>query len=175
MNGRVAVETTEAIPGDKKGCNCNKHDRYGDKDKGGRGGKGKSKGKGQSDNPILPRLRRARAYRDELSIQVGQQHRRRGRAGLIVGRASLKEKRQKSSRAWRHLTTREGGAGPRREESPGGEGDLTHDRQFTISLRKTKMNRHQGDWITWSHEVLEEVSGRGRKPPLCSTQEQQRM
>ena len=40
---------------------------------------------------------------------------------------------------------KESGAGLRRAESPDGEGELTHDRQFTTSLRKAKMNRYGGD------------------------------
>ena len=40
---------------------------------------------------------------------------------------------------------KESGAGPRRAESPDGEGEMTHDLQFTISLRKTKMNSYRGD------------------------------
>ena len=39
---------------------------------------------------------------------------------------------------------KESGAGLRRAESPDGEGKLTHDRQFTIALSKTKMNRYRG-------------------------------
>ena len=39
----------------------------------------------------------------------------------------------------------ESGAGLRRAESPGGEGELTRDRQFTLSQRKTKTNRCRGN------------------------------
>ena len=48
------------------------------------------------------------------------------------GGVSLKERMLKNSRVWRRLTQKEGGAGQRRAESPDGEGELTHDRQFTI-------------------------------------------
>ena len=63
------------------------------------------------------------------------------------------------------MTKKESGAGLRRAESPDGEGELTHDQQFTISLRKTKMNKFRGDWITWPHEAPQELSGRGRRSP----------
>ena len=51
----------------------------------------------------------------------------------------------KNSPAWRQMMKKESGAGLRRAESPDGEGELTHDRQFTTSLRKAKMNRYGGD------------------------------
>ena len=34
---------------------------------------------------------------------------------------------------------------PDKAESPDGEGELTRDRQFTISQRKAKTNRYRGD------------------------------
>ena len=45
-------------------------------------------------------------------------------------RASLKERTLKNSRAWRRLTKKESGAGLRRTDSPGGEGELTRDPAF---------------------------------------------
>ena len=57
------------------------------------------------------------------------------------GRESLKE------RFAEELATLEtpDEAGPRRAESPGGEGELTHDQQSTIEPKMTKTSRHQGD------------------------------
>ena len=54
------------------------------------------------------------------------------------GRASLKERALKKSRAWRRLTKKENGAGLRRAESPGGEGEMTHDLHSTTSLKTMK-------------------------------------
>ena len=61
------------------------------------------------------------------------------------GRESLKERMLENSLAWRRMMKKDSGAGLRRAEPPDGEGGLTHDWQFTISLRKTKMNRYRGD------------------------------
>ena len=68
MKGRVAEEMEEQKVG-KTGSKSSQPDWHGDRDKGGTGNKGK--GKGQERNPILLRLRRARAHRSELSILVG--------------------------------------------------------------------------------------------------------
>ena len=56
--------------GGKKGSKGSKPDWHSDKGK----GQGQGQGRRQERNPILLRLRRARAHRSELSIQVGQQH-----------------------------------------------------------------------------------------------------
>ena len=50
----------------------------------------------------------------------------------------------KNSRAWKRKTRKKSGADLRRAESPGGEGELTHDWQSTIPQRKTKTNRCRG-------------------------------
>ena len=57
------------------------------------------------------------------------------------------ERMLKNPPAWRRMMKKESGAGLRRAELPDGEGELTHDRQLTMSLRK--MNRYRGDWITY--------------------------
>ena len=61
------------------------------------------------------------------------------------GRASLKERMLKNSRAWRRLTKKESGAGLRRAESPDGEGELTHDRHSTTSLKTMKVSKRPED------------------------------
>ena len=61
------------------------------------------------------------------------------------GRVSLKERMLNNSRAWKRMTRKESGAGLRRAESPDGEGELTRNRQSTISQKKTKTNRCRGD------------------------------
>ena len=117
--------------GGKKGSKGSIPDWHTDKDK---ESKGKGKGKG-----------RARAHRSELSIQVGQQHWRRGWSNIIVGHWGWR-RMLKNSRGWRRLTSKESGAGLRRAKSAHGEGEgeLTRDQQFTISQRKTKTNRCRG-------------------------------
>ena len=65
------------------------------------------------------------AYRNELSIQVDQQQRRRKMTK--AHRVSVNEIRQKSSRVWRHLMTKESGAGLEGTGSPDGEGGLIQD------------------------------------------------
>ena len=57
------------------------------------------------------------------------------------GRASLKERALKSSRTWRRVTKEENGVGLRRAESPGGEGELTHDQHSTTSLKTMKVSK----------------------------------
>ena len=97
-------------------------------------------------SPILLRLPRARAYRSELSIQVDQEQTKqmtKARRGIV----SLKEKRQKNSRAWRHLMTRESGAGPNGTESPGGEREIIKDQHFTTLPKMTEMSKCLEDWI----------------------------
>ena len=74
MSGRVTEEVTEARKEARKGSMGSKLDWYGDKDKGGTGNKGEGKKQRQERNPILLRLRRARASRNELCIQMDQQH-----------------------------------------------------------------------------------------------------
>ena len=59
-------------------------------------------------------------------------------------RVSLKERMLKNSLSWRRMMKKESGAGQRRAESPDGEGELTHDWQFTISLDQT--NREVQEW-----------------------------
>ena len=61
------------------------------------------------------------------------------------GRASLKERTLKNSRAWRRPTRKESGAGLRRAESPGGEGELTHDQQSTTSMKTMKVSKRPKD------------------------------
>ena len=61
------------------------------------------------------------------------------------GRASLKEGTLKNSRAWRRLTEKESGAGQRRAESPGGEGESTHDQHSTTSLKTMKASKRPED------------------------------
>ena len=61
------------------------------------------------------------------------------------GRASLKERTLKNSRAWRRPTRKESGAGLRRAESPGGEGELTHDQHSTTSLKTMKVSKRPKD------------------------------
>ena len=69
------------------------------------------------------------------------------------GGVSLKERMLKNSRASRRLTKKESGAGVRRAESPGGDGEMTHHRLSTVSPKMTKTRRHQGDLTTCSHEA----------------------
>ena len=61
------------------------------------------------------------------------------------GRGSLKERTLKNSRAWRRPTRKERGAGLRRAESPGGEGELTHDQHSTTSLKTMKVSKRPKD------------------------------
>ena len=82
------------------------------------------------------------------------------------GKVSLKEERQKNSRVWRHLTTRESGAGQEGTEPPDGESEWTRYQHFTTLLKMTRTSRCLEDRIIWSHEALEEVSGHGRKSLL---------
>ena len=74
MNGRVAEEMTEGKKGGKKGSKGGKPDWYGDRDKGSTGNKGKIKGKGKSETRYCFDCGRASAYRNELSVQMDQQH-----------------------------------------------------------------------------------------------------
>ena len=61
------------------------------------------------------------------------------------GRASLKEGTLKNSRAWRRPTRKDSGVGLRRAESPGGEGELTHDQHSTTSLKTMKVIKRPND------------------------------
>ena len=80
-------------------------------------------------------------------------------------RASLKERTLKNSPAWRRLTRKESGAGLIRAESPGGEGELTHDQHSTTPLKTMKVSKRLEDRITSSHKAPQELSGRGRRSP----------
>ena len=71
------------------------------------------------------------------------------------GKVIRKEKSQKTSRAWRGLTTRESGAGPERTESLDGKSEWTQDQHFTALLKMTRTSRCLEDWIIWSHDTLE--------------------
>ena len=68
---------------------------------------------------------------------------------------------------WRHLMTRETGAGP--------ETERTQDQHFTTLPKMMRMSKRLEDRITWSHGTLEELSGRGGRSPLYLTWERQRM
>ena len=58
---------------------------------------------------------------------------------------SLMKKRQKSSRAWRHLMTRESGAGPEGTGPPDGQSKWTQDRHSTTLLRMTRKSKRLED------------------------------
>ena len=47
--------------------------------------------------------------------------------------------------AWRRMMKKESGAGPRRAESPGGEGELTHDQHSSTSLKTMKVSKRPKD------------------------------
>ena len=53
-------------------------------------------------------------------MQVDQQQWTKKMTKTRRGRVSLKEKRQKNSRVWKHLMTKESGAGPEETGSPDG-------------------------------------------------------
>ena len=57
---------------------------------------------------------------------------------------SLKEQRQKNSRARRHVMTRESGAGPEGTESPDGQSEWTQDQHFTSLLKMTRNEQVSG-------------------------------
>ena len=124
----------------QEGLQCSKPDWYSDKDKGSKG-KGKGKNKGKSETGYCCDCGEQGPHRSKLSIQIGPTALTKKMIKRHRGRASLKEGTLKNSRAWRRLTEKESGAGQRRAESPGGEGELTRDQEFTISQRKTKTNR----------------------------------
>ena len=46
---------------------------------------------------------------------------------------------------------------------------------FHCLTEDEKVSKHLDDRITWPHEMLEELSGRGRRSPWLLTREQQRM
>ena len=121
--------------GGKQGSKGSKLDWYGDKGKGSTGNKGKGKGKSE-----------ARCCYDcfpqgHTGVNCPTKKRTKARRGKV----SLTEKRQKNSRAWRHLMTRESGAGPKGTESQDGESEWTQDQHFTALLK-----------ITWMSKCLED-------------------
>ena len=61
------------------------------------------------------------------------------------GRVSPKEKRQKNSRVWKHLMTKESGAGPEGTGSPDGKGGLIQDQHFSTLPKMTRMSMRLED------------------------------
>ena len=61
--------------------------------------------------------------------------------------------------------TKENGAGPGETGSLDGAGGLIHDQHSTTSLEMMKVTKRLEDSITWSHEMLGKINGRGRKSP----------
>ena len=127
--------------GGKKGFNGSKPDWHSDKDKGSKG-KGKGKRKGKSETRCCHECGEQGhigvncPYKWANSIDEEDDHR---------GRASLKERTLKNWRAWRRLTKKENSAGLRRAESPGGEGELTHDQHSTTSQKTMKVSKRPED------------------------------
>ena len=116
--------------GGKKGSKGSKPDWHSDMDKGSKG-KGKGKGKGKSET--------------RYCYDCGEQ----GHIGVNCpykwANSILKERTLKNSRAWRRPTRKESGVGLRRAESPGGEGELTHDQYSTTSLKTMKVSKRPKD------------------------------
>ena len=86
------------------------------------------------------------------------------------GRASLKERTLKNSRAWSRLTKKENGAGLGRAESSGGEGELTHDRhgEAQSTWKKVAVVVHSG---AAEKVMLEEHVSRDRHQANSEVQE----
>ena len=125
--------------GGKQGSKGSKLDWYGDRGKGSTGNKGKGKGKDKGKSE-------ARCCHDcfpKGHIGVNCPTKKRTKARRV--KVSLTEIRQKNSRAWRHLMTRESGAGPKGTESQDGKREWTQDQHFTTVLK-----------ITWMSKCLED-------------------
>ena len=145
--------------GGKKGSKGSKLDWYGDRDKGSTGNKGKGKGKSKGKNET----RHCCDCGEQGHIGVNCPHKwPKAQMKKMVkhhrGRVSLKERMLKNTRAWRHLTIgmncpykwansidEEDDQTLSWAESPGGEGDLTHDQHSTVWPKMTKTSRRQGD------------------------------
>ena len=133
-----------ANKGGKKGSKGSKPDWHGDKGKGGNWSKGKGIGKGKSETRYC--------YDCGEQGHIGVTVHTSGPTALMKkmtkhhrGRASLEERTLKNSRACRRLANKENGAGPRRAQSPGGEGELNHDQHSTSSLKTMKVSKRPED------------------------------
>ena len=149
-----------AKKGGKKGSKGSKPDWHGDNDKGGDGSKGKGKGKGKGKSET----RYCYDFGEQGHIGVNCPY--KWPTALMKrmikhhrGRASLKERTLKNSRAWRRLTKKESGAGLSRAESPGGEGELTHDQHSTTLLNHLLSRNAGGDQWTWKKVTVVVDSG----------------
>ena len=126
----------------KTGSKGSKPGWHGDKDKGGNWSKGKGKGKGKGKSET------------RYCYDCGEQ----GYIGVncpYKWANSIDEEDDQTS-SWesepegengeelaslRRLTKKQSGAGPRKAESPGWEGELTHDQHSTTSLKTMKVSK----------------------------------
>ena len=144
MNGRAAREMMEARKEARRAPRVSKQDWHGDKDKGSKR-KGKGKGKGKSET------RYCYDCGEQGHIGVKCPYKWANSADEEDDQTSSWESEPEGENAEElasletHDEQGERCSGLGRAESPDGEGELTHDRQFTISLRKTKINRYRGD------------------------------
>ena len=145
MNGRVAREMTEARKEARRTPRAANPIGTTTTTREARGAKGKARTNARARvKPDVLRLRRARAHRIELPVQVGQQH---GRRWEMIkhhrGRVSLKEGMLKNSLAWRRPTTKENGAGP--GETLDGAGGLIRDEHSAASLKMLEVGERLED------------------------------
>ena len=141
MNGRVAEKMTEARKEARRDPRAANLTGTVAETKEALDAKARAKGKGKSE------IRHSYGCGGRGHIGVNTVHtsaptaQTKKRTKARRGRVSLKEKRQKNSRVWRHLMTKESGAGPEGTESPDGGSEWIQDQHSTTLLKMTRKSR----------------------------------